>query len=129
MTQKTTPGTLQVAPGAPLARLGDICLFSYRAIQIMLKTKVMGVKSKLRMTTAAVERVFAEIWAMIPRTSVTTVTVMPLSCARLKNAAPSIEKELRLKPDRIQYMMRIPALVFGKRPILAMMAMIIHDGK
>lgn len=89
----------------------------------------MGVKRKLRITTAPVERVLAEICAAIPITSATTVTVIPLSCARLKMEAPSMEKELRENPVRMKKMIKIAGFVEGKRPTLASTAITIHDGK
>jgi hypothetical protein len=57
------------------------------------------------------------------------VTVIPLSWALLKIAAPSIEKEFRDRPVSMKKMIKMPGFVLGKRPIFARIAMTIHPGE
>lgn len=95
----------------------------------MWKTNVIGVNRRPRIATAPVERSLADICAATPKTRATTTTVIPLSWARRKMAAPRREKELSDNPVRMKNITRIPAEVLGKRPIFARMAMTIQPGK
>src|ERR1700712_4990248 len=114
--------------GANLNMLMGFFSNSQREQRMNMLTYVIGVKKKLVTATVAADAALIFICAAMASTMATKSTVILLSCARLKKVAPSMEKEVRARPARIEPMIGIAALLLWNSPPFTMSPMITQEG-